>query len=267
MPAIKAPATVLVTAASLRYSGTVRSTSKGEYLVKQLKSDSFSYVIVEDIAKDGAFDEAVKGVDVVAHTASPFHFQADDPQTLIEPAVKDTVGVLKSIEKNAPSVQRVVITPSAAAIVDTSKPTETIFTEAINCDDWNTFSTKEVEKKGKDAAGGDKYRASKTLAEQAAWAEAEAKKPNWDLATINPLMVLGPILQQIDNPANLNTSVAMLYKITHAKEGETPREVLLQPNMSFVDVRGGQRFINFKGLKETVKDTELGLSERGWGIA
>ncbi|KAG8773873.1 methylglyoxal reductase (NADPH-dependent) gre2 [Ceratobasidium sp. 428] len=339
MPAIKAPATVLVTGASgfvavwvckilleagYTVRGTVRSTSKGEYLVKQLKSDRFSYVIVENIAKDGAFDEAVEGVDAVAHTASPFHFQADDPQTLIEPAVKGTVGVLKSIEKNAPSVQRVVITSSAAAIVDTSKPTGTIFTE----DDWNTFSTKEVEKKGKDAAGGDKYRASKTLAEQAAWAEAEAKKPKWDLATINPPMVLGPILQQIDNPANLNTSVAMLYKITHAKEGETPREVLLQPNMSFVDVRdvalahvrafevpeaGGQRFItsggtlcwqdaldvlppphprgipgagksllhnvfdaskaqkvfkiNFKGLEETVKDTELGLSERGWGIA
>ncbi|KAG8762782.1 methylglyoxal reductase (NADPH-dependent) gre2 [Ceratobasidium sp. 428] len=326
--------------------GTVRSTSKGEYLVKQLKSDRFSHVIVEDIAKDGAFDEAVKGVDAVAHTASPFHFQADDPQSLIEPAVKGTVGVLKSIEKNAPSVQRVVVTSSAAAIVDTSKPTGTVFTE----NDWNTFSTKEVEEKGRDAAGGDKYRASKTLAEQAAWAGVEAKKPKWDLATINPPMVLGPILQQIDNPANLNTSVAMLYKITHAKEGETPREVLLQPNMygysyrlevlfaknlvliflyrSFVDVRdvalahvralevpeaGGQRFItsggtlcwqdaldvlprpyprgipgagksllhntfdaskarkvlgiNFKGLEETVKDTELGLSERGWGIA
>ncbi|KAG8762779.1 methylglyoxal reductase (NADPH-dependent) gre2 [Ceratobasidium sp. 428] len=108
MPAIKAPATVLVTGASgfiaiwvckafleagYTVRGTVRSASKGDYLVDLLKSDKFSYVIVEDIAKDGAFDEAVKGVDAVAHTASPFHFEADDPQELIEPAVKGTVGI------------------------------------------------------------------------------------------------------------------------------------------------------------------------------
>jgi hypothetical protein len=30
--------------------------------------------------KDGAFDEAVKGVDAVAHTASPCTFDADDPK-------------------------------------------------------------------------------------------------------------------------------------------------------------------------------------------
>ncbi|KAG8712620.1 methylglyoxal reductase (NADPH-dependent) gre2 [Ceratobasidium sp. 394] len=339
MPAIKAPATVLVTGASgfiavwvcktfleagYTVRGTVRSASKGDYLVDLFKSDKFSYVIVEDIAKDGAFDEAVKGVDAVAHTASPFHFQADDPQTLIEPAVKGTVGILKSIEKNAPGVQRVAVTSSVAAILNTSRPTGTIYTE----DNWNTFSTKEVEEKGKAAAGGDKYRASKTLAEKAAWAEVEAKKPTWDLVTINPPMVFGPILQQVDDPSNLNTSVAMLYKIIHAKEGETSEETLLQPNMNFVDVRdvalahlralevpeaGGQRFIaaggalcwqdvldilppphprgtpgagkslthsvfnaskarkvlgiEFKGLEESVKDTELGLRKRGWGVA
>ncbi|KAG8702659.1 methylglyoxal reductase (NADPH-dependent) gre2 [Ceratobasidium sp. 395] len=338
MPAIKAPATVLVTGASgfiaiwvckafleagYTVRGTVRSASKGNYLVDLLKSDKFSYVIVEDIAKDGAFDEAVKGVDAVAHTASPFHFEADDPQELIEPAVKGTVGILKSIEKNAPGVQRVVVTSSVAAVMDSSKPNGTVFTE----ENWNTFSTKQVEEKGKAAAGGDKYRASKTLAEKAAWAEVESKKPKWDLATINPPMVFGPILQQVDDPANLNTSVAMLYKIIHVKEGETPKETLLQPNMNFVDVRdvalahlralevpeaGGQRFIvaggtlcwqdaldvlppphprgtpgagkslthnifdaskarkvlgiNFKGLEESVKDTELGLRKRGWGV-
>jgi hypothetical protein len=30
--------------------------------------------------QDGAFDEAVKGVDAVEHTASPFNTQFDDPQ-------------------------------------------------------------------------------------------------------------------------------------------------------------------------------------------
>ncbi|KAF8608519.1 NAD(P)-binding protein [Ceratobasidium sp. AG-I] len=271
MPAIKAPAKVLVTGASgfiavwvsktlleagYTVRGTVRSPGKGDYLKDLFNShgDKFEYVIVKDIAEDGAFDEAVKGVDAVAHTASPFHFQAEDPQSLIEPAVKGTIGILKSIQKNAPGVQRVVVTSSVAAVLDASKPTGTIYTE----NDWNVSSIKEVEEKGKAAAGGDKYRASKTLAEKAAWAEVEQQKPSWDLATINPPMVFGPILQQVDDPSSLNTSVAMLYKILHTKEEDLDKDTLNTPNANFVDVRdvalahvralevpeaGGQRFI------------------------
>lgn len=87
----------------------------------------------------GAFDEAVKGVDAVAHTASPFHLKADDPQELIGPAVQGTVGVLESIKKNgwvsrhpknitpdmliqidtnSTNVKRVVITSSVASILE-----------------------------------------------------------------------------------------------------------------------------------------------------
>ena len=29
--------------------------------------------------KEGAFDEAVKGVDAIEHTASPFHFNPKEP--------------------------------------------------------------------------------------------------------------------------------------------------------------------------------------------
>ncbi|CAE6496853.1 unnamed protein product [Rhizoctonia solani] len=249
MPSIKAPATVLVTGASgfiavwvckalldagYTVRGTVRSKPKGEYL-------------------DGAFDEAVKGVDGIAHTASPFHLQADDPQDLIGPAVKGTVGILESVDKYAPSVQRVVITSSAAAIVDATKPIGTHYTE----ENWNEYSPKQVREKGKDAAPLDKYRASKTLAEKAAWAYVESNKPKWDIATVNPPMVFGPLLHQVESPESLNTSIASLYKILHAKE-ETPKEVLLAPAFNFIDVRdvalahvralevpeaGGQRFI------------------------
>ncbi len=44
--------------------GTVRSKDKGKYLVDLFKGvGEFEYVIVEDIAQNGSFDEAVKGVD------------------------------------------------------------------------------------------------------------------------------------------------------------------------------------------------------------
>jgi len=41
-------------------------------LTKLLKdSPKWEFVIVEDVEQEGAFNEAVKGVDAVLHTASP----------------------------------------------------------------------------------------------------------------------------------------------------------------------------------------------------
>lgn len=98
MPAVPPPARVLVTGANgyiavwvvktlldRGYSvrGTVRSESKTEHLRKIFKSEidsgKLELIIVEDITVPGAFDDAVKDVDAIEHTASPFHFKADDP--------------------------------------------------------------------------------------------------------------------------------------------------------------------------------------------
>ena len=95
MVAVAAPAKVLITGANgylaayvvkkyleAGYSvrGTVRSLSKSAFLKDKFGhyGDRFELVVVEDITKDGAFDEAVKGVDVIAHTASPF-FNSSNP--------------------------------------------------------------------------------------------------------------------------------------------------------------------------------------------
>ena len=70
------------------------------------------FVIVEDIAKEGAFNEAVKSdppFEAVIHTASPFHFNVTDPKKdLLDPAIIGTTGILKAIKNNAPTVKRVV---------------------------------------------------------------------------------------------------------------------------------------------------------------
>jgi nucleoside-diphosphate-sugar epimerase len=96
MVAISPPAKVLVTGANgylatwvvkkyleAGYSvrGTVRSLSRSAFLVDKFANygDRFELVAVEDITKDGAFDEAVKGVDAIAHTASPFHYKSNNP--------------------------------------------------------------------------------------------------------------------------------------------------------------------------------------------
>jgi len=273
MPAVKAPAAVLVTGASgfiaasvckillehgYTVKGTVRSKDKGDYLQSLFNKDhagKFSYVLVEDIEKPDAFNSAVQGVDAVLHTASPFHFQAQDPQELIGPAVQGTTGILSAIQSNTPkgAVRRVVVTSSVAAILSTvTEPT--VFTEA----DWNDESPKEIEEHGAKASAVHKYRASKSLAERAAWNFVASKDVEFDLVTINPPMVFGPFIHQVSSPSSLNTSVASLHALIHKKPEELTEAYLLAPNSNFVDVRdvalahvraleveeaGGQRFI------------------------
>ena len=84
--------------------GTVRSESKGKVMIEYFKSlgyddDKFEVVVVDDIVKvgtnwmpfdqylwpdlefkEGVFDEAVKGVDAIEHTASPFHLDFKEPE-------------------------------------------------------------------------------------------------------------------------------------------------------------------------------------------
>ena len=94
MPAVPAPAKVLisgvngylgawVTAKYLErgYSvrGTVRSIEKaGKHLYETFGKygDKFELVEVKDITAKGAFDDAVKGIDVVVHTVRSFFFSA-----------------------------------------------------------------------------------------------------------------------------------------------------------------------------------------------
>lgn len=57
--------------------------------------------------------------DYVIHTASPYSFKVDDPvKDFLDPAIKGTTGILKSIKAHGPSVKRVVITSSSAAIIN-----------------------------------------------------------------------------------------------------------------------------------------------------
>ncbi|THU98022.1 D-lactaldehyde dehydrogenase [Dendrothele bispora CBS 962.96] len=201
--------------------GTVRSEEKAKFLKNLFKGhgDKFETVIVSDITADGAFDEAVKGMDAIEHTASPFHFHADDPQELIIPAVKGTTGILESALKHGQSVKRIVITSSTASIVRvTTSPTT--FSE----NDWNEPAIKEVEEKGRNASNPAKYRASKTLAEKAAWDFYTKNKSQvpWDLVVLNPPYVFGPSIQDVSTPSALGTSAADWYEtvVTGSRDPE-----------------------------------------------
>jgi len=214
--------------------GTVRSKPKGEYLSNLFKSfgDKFEYVIVEDIEKEGAFDEAVKGMDAIEHTASPFHNSADDPEELLGPAIKGTVGILDSVLKNAPQVKRVVITSSCAAVYDTNSKVPGVFSEK----DWNISSGERIKEKGRDVPQVDKYRGSKALAERAAWKWMDVHKGQigFDLAVMNPPFVFGPIIHEVPKVESLNTSVNIFYKVL---KGDKTDDELAAHAGCWIDVR------------------------------
>ena len=148
-----------------------------------------------DLLTDGIFDEPMQGCELVFHTASPFvQWNITDPQEqLIKPAKRGTMNVLESVER-VPSVKRVVLTTSVAAIYsdncDCAKAPNGILTEA----NWNDTSSETH----------NAYSYSKTVAEQVAW-EAVEKQSRWDLVCINPGLVFGPSLTQASNSTSLST--------------------------------------------------------------
>lgn len=94
---------------------TVRSKAKAEAIKNahpDVNKERLDFFIVEDIAVEGAFDEAVISnppFEAVIHTSSPYHFNATNvKKDLLDPAVIGTTGLLKSIYKSAPAVKRVV---------------------------------------------------------------------------------------------------------------------------------------------------------------
>ncbi|KAL8792831.1 MAG: hypothetical protein Q9195_004560 [Heterodermia aff. obscurata] len=102
---------------------TVRSEAKARTIKDahpHVSKEKLDFSIVEDIAQEGAFNEAVKAdppFEIVIHTSSPFHFNVTDvKKDLLDPAIIGTTGLLRAVKQNAPTVKRVVITSSFAAI-------------------------------------------------------------------------------------------------------------------------------------------------------
>jgi nucleoside-diphosphate-sugar epimerase len=165
-----------------RVRGTVRSEEKANQLKEDFakyKSQIESFVIVQDIIKDGAFEDAVKGVDYVIHVASPFHFNIEDnKRDMLDPAVKGTNNVLTAAKKEK-QIKRVVITSSFASILDLNKGDRPGYT--YNEEDWNPVTWDEACNSDNPTAV---YCASKKFAELAGFKFVEEQKPSFDIATM-----------------------------------------------------------------------------------
>ncbi|VDC00845.1 unnamed protein product [Peniophora sp. CBMAI 1063] len=197
--------------------GTVRSITKGELLKQALAEfeSNFEYVLVKDVLQDGAFDEAVKGMDLVVHSLSPVALSII-PDAVIKPAVKGTLGILQSAKKSQDTVKRVVITGSAAAIFK-YPPEPALYDESI----VNEPAVEAVKAGSVDP--GHIYCASKTLAEKEGWAFMKTEGiPTFDLVFLHGNSFIGPPLLPASSLQDLSVSLQHLYLCTvFARDKET----------------------------------------------
>lgn len=196
-----------------------------------------------DLLKDGAFDAAMQGCELVIHTASPFVIKGlkDAQKELVDPAVMGTKNVLDAANRVA-SVKRVVLTASVVSVYgdcqDMSDQGLKAFTEA----QWNTTST----------VSHQPYNYSKVAAEKVGWDIAK-QQSRWDFLTINPGLVLGPSL----TTASDSTSLSTIKELANGKlmTGVPDMEIAI------VDVRDAARAHILAGFTPTASGRHLAVSE------
>ncbi|KIM74395.1 hypothetical protein PILCRDRAFT_704037 [Piloderma croceum F 1598] len=211
---------------SLPASPRVRATVRSDVAAKQIASfykerpwagDKLDIVVVPDIVKSGAFDDAVKGVTHIAHIASPLIIGAEDiANDLLKPAMQGTVGVLQSA-LSSPTVKAVVVTSSFGSVFDpkfgwragytySAEFNPITFEEAASPDldlnqypePWRPYIT---------------YCASKVVAERAAWDFHKKHSPQFSLTMILPTYIGGPnILPLLKGVDSLSFSQKLLWK-------------------------------------------------------
>ncbi|MFA7272864.1 MAG: NAD-dependent epimerase/dehydratase family protein [Crocinitomicaceae bacterium] len=171
-----------------------------------------------DLLTPNSYDEAMKGCELVIHTASPFKLSIKDPQKdLVDPALKGTENVLNSVNKTD-SVKRVVLTSSCASIYGDAVDTLNYPNQTMTEHQWNTTSSLKKSP----------YSYSKVLAEKKAW-DMKKAQDRWDLVTINPSLVLGPGI----NPNATSESFAIMKQMGDGAMKMGAPDL----NMGCVDVR------------------------------
>ncbi|KYQ93761.1 hypothetical protein DLAC_05151 [Tieghemostelium lacteum] len=166
------------------------------------------------------YESIFQGCYAVLHVASPYlHVFEDKERDLVKPAVEGTLSVINACSKVS-TVRKLIITSSTAAVVNLLNPDLKPLDEYSDAN-WNEEST----------IDSGTYSYSKVQAEKAAWNFHKENQKNsntnqFELATVNPTFVLGPLLSKQNN-----TSVDQFIKIITEAQNVGPIR------RGFVDVR------------------------------
>lgn len=224
-------ATVLVTGGSgfiggwcvirlLQQGYTVRTTVRNLDREKSVRAaigkmvdaqDRLSFHAV-DLTADAGWHAATSGCDFVLHVASPVTLsQPKNPNDLVGPARDGTRRAVDAAIKSA--VRRVVLTSSVAAASRSPSVMESVSDETA----WTDLNDPRV----------NTYSRSKTLAERMAWDLIASSGGATTLTTINPAVVLGPVLS-----GDYSASVQVVERLLSGKVPGIPRL-----GFNIVDVR------------------------------
>ena len=195
-------------------NGSVRSPERKEEVFEALQKHNtptenlnlFTFNLTED---DG-WDEGMEGCDYLLHVASPIALENHNEDFFVKPAVAGVKRAFKYAKKH--NLKKGVRTSSVAAIFDTLEE-KTDYDET----DWSDPENPSISH----------YAKSKTLAEKAAWDFVDNEDNPFELAVINPALVIGPSLSV--DLGESNKAIAMVTT------GKMPVAVPLQ--FGYVDVR------------------------------
>ncbi|KAJ6961662.1 cinnamoyl-CoA reductase 1-like [Populus alba x Populus x berolinensis] len=161
--------------------GTVRNPAdpKNSHLRELEGAQERLTLCKADILDYESVKEAIQGCDGVFHTACPV---TDDPDKVMEPAVNGTKNVIMAAAEA--KVRRVVFTSSIGTVyMDPNRSPDVVVDESC----WSDLEY---------------CKNTKTVAEQDAWDVARNK--GVDLVVVNPVVVLGPLLQPTVNASILH---------------------------------------------------------------
>ena len=164
-----------------------------------------------DLNRDSGWDSAIRDCNYVLHVASPFVLTDEDEDFFVKPAVEGVQRALKFSKKH--NVKKVILTSSFAAIHETLNDRQESFDE----EDWSNPNK----------PGISFYAKSKTMAELAAWEFMEMENPDFSLAVINPVLVMGPSLTK-----DVGTSNSLVKNMINGSVPGTPKI-----HIGIVDVR------------------------------
>ena len=159
-------------------NGSVRSPERKDEIVNALHGHNTSTenlsLYTLNLTEDAGWDEAMEGCDFLLHVASPISLERTDEDYFVQPAIAGVKRALSFAKKY--NVKKVVLTSSVAAIFDSLEKKD-VYDES----DWSDPDNPHISA----------YSKSKTLAEKAAWEFWKTEGHPFDLAVINPALVVG----------------------------------------------------------------------------
>ena len=195
-------------------NGTVRSPDRKNEIYDALQKHNTPTenldIFTANLTEDEGWDEAMKDCDYLMHVASPLTFEKENEEYFVGPAVAGVQRAFGFAKKH--NVKKVVLTSSVAAIFETPESKE-YYDES----DWSDPNHESISH----------YSKSKTLAEMAAWDFVKEENNPFELAVINPALVIGPSLS--GDIGESNKAIALVVT------GKMPVGIPLQ--FGYVDVR------------------------------